>query len=397
MRCDTSCAGLNGSRYGQPCRELQVTTSALAMLRASVVAATSPGSKAEALARVGVCLAQLGRFEEARDILLELRKEYSTGHFPRVLIRIMIFEGIISYYENLVNSSDRLRRAHILSKVGGITDLQAESSVWMAHFAFNFENYSEFGLSLSDAINKFEILDDSCRARTCLLVADALQYLANRSAASDWYILARILCRRAHDHGLMTAIEYNRLGIGLSRIRVDRALGRVDNSSDHRDWLAELGSVKRLHVGFDARALAELLELCDAYTHEISGDYSSACTVLERIRDSGSAARCGVSDCLLTLEIEWCRVKNSGVSSSNEYLGVDISDIESLTQNDRLIALMMIKDAFGDARSTLDADWYTHLIDEAMRHFDQTVSDMSAAIEVTQKSYSIIHSLVMNK
>ena len=99
----------------------------------------------------------------------------------------------------------------------------------------------------------------------------------------------------------------------------------------------------------------------------------------------------------MTLEIEWCRVKNSGVSSSNEYLGVDISDIESLTQNDRLIALMMIKDAFGDARSTLDADWYTHLIDEAMRHFDQTVSDMSAAIEVAQKSYSIIHSLVMNK
>lgn len=374
-----------------------MTTSALAMLRALVDSASSPDAKAEALARVAVCLAQLGRIEEARHILKDLRFEYSTGTFPRVSIRLMILEGVISYYESLVDSSDRVRRAYALAKVGGAVDLQAESSVWMAHLAFNFENYSVFEQSLSDALEGFANLDDSHRARICLLVADTLQYLADRSAASDWYSLARILSRKVHDHGIMTAIEYNRLGMGLSRIRVDRALGCESSSSSYRDWLNELGSVERLHIGFDARALSELLDLCGAYTHEIRGDFARASTILIRIRDSGSSERCGVSDRLLRIEIEWCRFKLTGLASQSDRPRVDRTDLEALSQNERLIALPFIRDLLGDDHLLFDADYYVQTMNDAKRHFEKTVSDMSEAIEVARRSYGKIRSLALSE
>lgn len=365
------------------------------MLRVAVDSAPSPDAKAESLARLGVCLAQLGRIDEARSILLELRQKYSRGQFPRVSIRLMILEGVISYYENLIDSTDRLRRAHALAKVGGISDLRAESSVWMAHLAFNFESYSIFGQGICDALEGFSLLDDSHRARACLLVADALQYLADRSAARDWYNLARILSRRAHDHGVLTAIEYNRLAIGLSRIRVDRALGNATPTSWHRDWLGELGSVERLHLGFDARALSDLMDLCGAYTYEICGDFVSAHALLTKIRDSGSAERCGVSDALLGIEIGWCQFKAADISSRDSILNVDVNKIEALSQNERLIALMLIKDVMGDNISLSDTNCCARMAGDAIGHFERTVSEMSRAIEGARDSYLTIRSLVL--
>lgn len=374
-----------------------MTTNALAILRAAVGSATSPDAKAEALARVGVCLAQLGRIDEAREILASIRQDYSKGRFPRVSVRLMILEGVIPYYENIVNSADRVRRAYTLAKAGNIVDLQAEASVWMAHLAFNFEDYSMLEQALSDALNGFYNLDNSHRARLCLIIADTLQYLANRSAASDWYTLARIFSRKAHDHGVMTAIEYNRLSIGLSRIRVDFALGRATNSLAYRDWLGELGSVERLHIGFDSRALSELLELCGAYTHEIREEFKEAHAALARILESGAVERYGVSELLLRIELEWCRSKVEGFFAESDTFKIDLAEIESLSQNDRLIALTFLKDTQSETSLRLNQERCIQMMRDAIRSFEQTESDMSAAIGVAKEYYKNVRSIALTE
>lgn len=374
-----------------------MTTSALAALRASVVAAPDPNAKAEALAKVGVCLAQLGQIEEARNILVELRENYSSGRVPRILIRAMILEGIIAYYADLVDSSDRVHRAHALARACGSNDLSAEASVWKAHLAFNFERYAELRAALADAVLGLSDLDDSYRARICLIVADSLQYLADRAAANDWYTLARIFARRIHDHALMTAIEYNRLGIGLSRIRVDRALGELIRVPQHRDWLLELGSVKRLHLGFSSKALTELLDLCDAYTNEICGDFESAIASLERILTSGAAARCGVSDALLRLELEWCRSKVIDAKVSVPSILANFHEIESLPINEQLIALAFFRDLSQEFGVLPDKDWYDQIYYDALRHFEETSTSMLVAIETGRNSIQQVRRFALSR
>lgn len=370
-------------------------TSALETLKASASAASGPGSRAEALAKVGVCLAQLGRTDEAASILSELRLGFSAAQYPRVSIRLMILEGVVSYYESLGDSSDRIRRAKALAKMARVPDLQAEASVWLAHLSFNFENYPVLAESIADGLDGFSSMDDSHRARLCLTVADVLQYLAERLDASEWYILARILARRVHDHGLMAAIEYNRIGIGLSRIRVDRVLGRESSDSAQLNWLAELRSVERLHVGLDARALSELFELCGAYSYEASGDFLAAGKVYARIRDSGAAGRCGVSEALLDVEIDWCGAKTGDEAAIQRLSSIDQAAVTSLPPNEQLVALVLIRDVIGNRSSIWKNGSLDLLIQEAVDRFDQSIFEMNASIKIARESHARIRSTVL--
>lgn len=377
-----------------------MTTSALASLRALVAAAPDPYAKAEALGKVGICLAQLGRIDEANSILQQLRLDYSSGRVPRVSIRIMILEGIIAYYADLIDSSDRIRRACVLARAGKVNDLIAEASVWLAHLAFNFERYSELQHALADALRNFNVLDDSHRARVCLIVADTLQYLADRTAASEWYGAARILSRRAHDHAVMTAIEYNRLGIGLSRIRIDKVLCRPMVEIRHRDWLLELGSVKRLHLGFDVKALSELLDLCDAYTCEICEDYAGAIASLDSIRRAGVAARCGVSDLLLRLEINWCRVKalvNADDEVKDFIDDIGLEELEGLSKNEQLIAIAFLKDLYKKSDLPFNEAICEQLNSAALAHFETTLAQMSVVSELARQSLAKVQCFVLGE
>ena len=357
-----------------------MTSSVLEMLAIAVNGASNPVSRAEASAKLGVCLAQLGRCEEAKEILDRLRAEYPSGSVPRITIRTMMLDGVIPYYDNLEDSSDRLRRACALATAAGISDLTAEAHVWIAHLGFNFERYAEFGRSIEYALTAFSCLDNSHRARACLLIADGLQYIGERLRANEWYSLARALSRRVHDHALMVAIEYNRLGMGLSRIRVEWAISAMTGPAVARNWLLEIESVRGLHAGFRARALNELLDLCDAYAHEARGQYRIAADLLDRLRLSGNVGRTGVSESLLELELQWCRVMADDCVGQDSFSPVSLDAVDSLSENEKLMGLFFVRSLAAQNGSTIDEQRFIDMLESSTMAFHKSCNEICEAL-----------------
>lgn len=365
-------------------------TSALERLRSDVASAIAPEPRAESLLKLALCLAQLGKMDEAKSILSQVRGDFSSGRAPRVSIRLLLLEGVISYYDNLHDSSDRLNRALVLAKAIDLRDLYAEVSVWISHLAYNFEKYKVLANSLREVFASFELLDDGLKARACLLVADGSQYLEGSAAASGWYTLARIFSRHAHDHAIIAAIEYNRLGMGLSRIRIERALHRRAGEAMRRQWLLELESVKRLHVGFDVSALSELLDLCDAYTHELLDEFSDAVLSLSAIQRSGAATRCGVSDALLALEIAWCEAKLHGTEPGGFIFSECLDRIEKFDSNERLLALSFIEELNEISEDSVDFDRYMRIRDDATAHYQTTAAELAGALDNIRSNFDVV-------
>lgn len=321
-----------------------MTTNSLASIESLIASASDPDLRAESICRFGIGLAQVGRIDEASQILEQSRIYLSSRYILRVLIRTMILEAIIPYYRDFIDGSDRLRRAHALASAAELEDLRAETSVWLAHLSFNFDDLLIFGRSLSDALDRFSHLDDAHKARLSLVCADALQFLGRREAAAEWYGVARQVSRNVHDHGLMVAIEFNRVAMSLSYVRIQRALGLVERDEDERNWSFELNSVRSLHYGFGAQALLEIIDLCDAHALEMQSDYLEAADALMRLRGAGGLHRCGVSERLVDLEVMWCRVNARACVPSLDWVEESYKSVLAMTRNDQLLGMKFLSD-----------------------------------------------------
>lgn len=337
--------------------------SLLNRLADEVQRATTPEARFEALAIQGIALAQSGRIDESLEILVCLRTAEGGSNLGKGSVRRLILEGVIKYYqERSPESIDRTRRALALAHALAHSKIEAEAAMWLSHFAFNFSAYDELKSSIAVALDGFELLEDYARARICLIVADVMQFVGDREGAGEWYTLARILSRRDHDHAGMSAIEYNRLAMGLSRLRVEDVLGLDGSIISRRDWLTEISSVELLHKGLRSEALMELLLVCRSRLCQLSGDFEGALQILLEIRDSGVGRRCGVSDYLLDTELWWCSVR-AGRSPSEVMGRSPTSDlIQQLAIEEQVGAAYFLSNVPSEYVEHLNRQWLDSLL-----------------------------------
>ncbi len=367
-----------------------VAANSLMSIESLMASASDPDLRSEHMCRLGIGLAQIGRIDEASQILEQLRAYLSSSYALIVLIRTMILEAIIPYYRDFLDYSDRLRRAHALASAARIEDLRAEVSVWSAHISFNFDNFDNFHCSLKDAFDRFVHLDYSHRARLSLLIADGLQFLGQRKSAAEWYGIARNISRYVHDHGLMVAIEFNRVAMGLSHIRLQRALGRNYAVEEERNWLLELSSVKNLHHGFGSQALLEVLDLCEAHAMEIQGRYLDAAKRLTRVRDAGGLHRCGVSERLANLEIIWCEVKAGHRTVSIEWIEQEYDVLLAMTQNDRLLAMHFLRDIINAEAISFDQAQIDSMIRDSIERLEGEYQSLTNVLAPIHRDISVV-------
>jgi hypothetical protein len=335
----------------------------------------------ESLVFSGISLAQLGKIAESNEILLGLRDKYSAGQSPRLTIHLMILEGLIWYYEcRRPESLDRVRRAHMLASAGSINDLKIESAVWLAHLAFNFEAYASLKSSLLTALAGADSLKDDLRARVCLVVADSCRFLGQISRGDSWYKLARIFARRCRDRGVVAAIEYNRIVMGLSRARLENFLSRTESLWVGNNWSAEFLSIKRLHEGMGVSSLSELLLLCESYGRQLDGDYCAAAESLISIRNAGAAESCGLSIQALDLEISWCQALCGPRSSVSEEKVPTLDEIEEWSLNEQFIGLMQLQDLVTRRGLQLDEERFEGMLSRSSSNCRVTLDDLGDAV-----------------
>ena len=363
--------------------ETALTVSALSTLRAAVDAASNSSERGEATAKVGTCLAQLGQFEEAESILKNLRQEHPVDVYPTVNLRAIILEAVILYYKNINHLSlDRIKRVFMLANACSADEVASEASVWLAHFAFNFEDYSGFKQGIEFSLAHFDYLSDTYRSRICLTIADAYQFLGDREYSQNWYTCARILSRQAHDHGLIAAIEHNRLVIGLSRVRAERARKQSEAEGVKRNWEVELASVLRLIEGFGGNSLPELMDLSDCFACQLREDYVGAIQAMDRIEAADAIERCGMTRTLFVIERSWCLSCLQVEIDADAVQNLNLSAIEALPLNDQLIALPLLFEISSISKIPINLESYNAMLHKAESYYSQTLNAMRNGLSV---------------
>jgi hypothetical protein len=287
------------------------------------------------------CLARHGKIAQARQVFAEIHPRYSDRGWPRISVLLMVLESLILFYGDRSESCfDRIRRASKLAGALGFDDVRLLAESWTAHFAFNFGKSDEMVVCLAECMNGFTALDEPARARVSLVVADALQFVGDWELASRWYRRARLHAQACRDHATLSAIEYNRLAIGLSRHRLDTFIGQRDTID--RNWRLELESVVSFHTGVRNESLKHLLVLATARVLEIEHRFAEAATVLEALRDEGRAAALGLSHAALDVEARWCAFRAGGAVPSAACGTAIDRDLEALDADDRLAMVSML-------------------------------------------------------
>ena len=298
-------------------------------------------------ARSALTLAQQGRVAEASEVMVDLRSRYELGAAPRVSIRILLLEAGVWYYKDRsLQSLDRARRAFALSQAAQFDDLVAESATWLSLYSFNFDQYSLLGQSLRVAFQSIDLLSDSLRARLCLTLADSCQFFGESEFADRWYRCARIFSRRTQERPILGAIEYNRIVMALSRIRLNRFVLGKSSINEQKNWVEEIKSVERLHQGLNIHSLEDLLLLGESMALQSTGEYSLAADLLESIRSRRMSSVCGMSERQLDLEIEWCKTLAGQVQSISEANLPTLLQVTGWTSAEQIIGLKQLEEIY---------------------------------------------------
>jgi hypothetical protein len=163
-----------------------------------------------------------------------------------------------------------------------------------------------------------------------------------------------------------------------------RALGRADDLNSQRNWRLEVQSVRALHSVFGSDALQELVLLSDAQSQESVQNYREAASILDRLLQSGVAARCGMSDELMRIEIDWCLAMDGRLNVDPDKMAAILAAIDGLSMNERLIACFFAGElAAGIAAAAGGAEIAARIAElraPALVDLDRTLQAMAVAV-----------------
>lgn len=354
-------------------------------LRQMLNKASTPNDRVELLIDLGIELAQQGDALEARDALHQVRAWLTSRSPSAGSIRVMILDGVIRYFDERNRESlDRLRRAEVLARSMGYVAIEAEVSVWNSHFAFSFGDCQLLAQSISLGMGQFEILPENLRGRLSLVVADAFQYVGDWGLSAKWYAVARAYARLSRSRALVTAIEFNRLAVGISRARLEGMLEAPIESRPERAWLMEIDTVESLHRVLGANALPGLIDLCRARLLAHRGEYKSAVDVLCAVDSRDEALQCGLTPMALKLEIEWLRHQSGlsgGRDSCSDWQAMELCDLDD---DDAVACMLMIKDI---EPALQHEEWFKARLQSSIGAYKNQISSIRSAVLPAENDY----------
>lgn len=268
------------------------TSRLLTRLEADIAAATDPVTADCLRAERASYLARQGRFDEAREVLEQLRVRYGSTPAVQVSIRMHLLDGLLSYFTSLgTPARDKLLRAHALSAAAGLTSLRALCAAWMAHIDFCIHRFRPMADSVREALALSASTDTAVKARANLVAAEAL-HLANRyDLAAPHYHRARVAATADGDDATISALMHNMTTIQVTTWRQVVLSGRGALPAT-QFALASADSTMNYDTQIGASSLNALVPLIRAQVFSLTGRHRDAVTTYLEVLDT--AARQGL-------------------------------------------------------------------------------------------------------
>jgi hypothetical protein len=245
-----------------------------------------------------------GRDAEARAELDRLHA-YALAQPSAALGAWLHFaEGLMGYFGNFsAGAAERMRRAQVMARAAGLTDLLGLAEAWLAQMAFVCRDPAGLVTHARAALAASSEADHAVRFRTATALASAWSLCGDDTLAAAWYGHARQHAVAAGDDAGLAALLYNQTQMRALRIRDTVLRGAADEA---RAALISSDSIDRFDSAVGGSARADLTPLLRAQLLTLRGEFSEAAALLEAqlpAAISAGLARVGGS---LMADLAWC-------------------------------------------------------------------------------------------
>lgn len=267
------------------------------------------------LAERAAYLARLGRTQEARQEISDLRNKNALRPRIEISIWINIAIGIADFYDDMSSiATDRFMRAQALSRAAGLSNLQATAEAWLAHMAFGRYDFQAMCVAVSEALSLATRDLHSCLARVSLVVGESLHLAGLREVASSWYRRAQVHALSVGDETLISALMHNMTALRVAMSRYDSCRGVAvhefsqmsvsgADSTANFDQLTGIVSLDSMTPVLRAQALS------------VAGFFQGALTLYSAHLDSVVARGFSRVKCWLIADRAWCEL-NLGLTEA---------------------------------------------------------------------------------
>jgi tetratricopeptide (TPR) repeat protein len=280
----------------------------LARLEAQQSATNDPLLLAEIKARRSCYLSRIGRFEESRFLIAELRKYFGAGQSGRISVWIMLAEGIADIFQNLGSlARDRISRAQLIALALRDRELGAITSAWKAQVEFEVSDFDVMFRSLQTAHDLSQSENTDAEIRISMVVSNGFFLCGDRANGQVWFMRSRDYALAAGDQATIDALLYNRAALGVADLRVQRCFSEVDPSLLSLVHM-EVSSARNFQIITNDLSLNNLTELSKARILLMKGDFQESYAALGKIRSAGPFPKYNFSDAMIDLEVALCAV-----------------------------------------------------------------------------------------
>ena len=265
------------------------TSRLLTRLEADIAAATDPVAADCLRAERAGYLARQGRFDEAREVLAELRVKYGKAPRVEVSIWINLVDGLVSYFTDTGKAAvDKIMRASALSSAANIAPLRALCLGWLAHTDFAALRVDAMAKNLKEAWQLLTPEQSAGVTRLALVMAEALHFADRLDLAMPWYALAKRHANRLGDDATISASMHNMTVMKVANRR-QRALRAISANSKGGYELQSAKSTSNYDEQIGATSLTSQLATVRAQVLTLEGEFDSALGIYASIFEPAAA------------------------------------------------------------------------------------------------------------
>lgn len=312
--------------------------------------------RAELRARIACHYARDGRFDQARQVVLDLRRDFGQGQSGRVTIWTMIAEALVYHYEALSPIAlDRISRAQLLGNAMGYSAAIAQASVWKAHIEFERSDFRAMLTSIETAAKHLVESDHDGQTRLAIVLSNAFMLCGDRKESHRWFMRGRDHAVRNGDQPSIDALVYNSAAFVLAWFRTLNCVDKVPKEELRRTRL-EIQSAANLQLLMKISALEGHVRLLGARMSILESRYEEAMATLSEVRGVEPFAAHNFDQSFIDLEIAFCKtmigqveaaIASSPTTSLSYFAALDID--ERIYAAWMLTKMATIDGRFGDS------------------------------------------------
>jgi tetratricopeptide (TPR) repeat protein len=284
-------------------------------------------------------LARVGRFQEAKDAIAEVRQVFGDGRSGRVTALLMLAEALTMYYERLASgASDRVARALLLGQAMKDQEIISLASAWKAFLDFEDSKFESAFRSVKTSLDHAEESNHASWTRNCIVLALGFSLCGDSPSSQHWFLKGRHHALEEGDQVSLDALLHNKAVFGVAWLRVQRCLGERVSQQITRARL-ELSSTRNLQALAGVSAHGSYIDLANARLLMLEQDFPKALDALDRVAVSGPFPTGHFNNSLLALERAYCFASLGQPDQALEVLAVfDEAELLSLDVDDRVVS-----------------------------------------------------------